>query len=344
MLCGQAPSTARSFGRERQTASPKFEVFEGTTGGTEQHLLHVRRQRRRGQRSGCAALCVDPLSGHVLLAKELNGPRRWVRSAVGRASSMWKCSTALMTFWSSSAAASTRSISSARSATMTTDYDMAIAVSNQFWFGISADVDGQAATAVASETDGDHARRAIGRATRRRSAPWVVYNATEIGRGTNVSGFGGGVTGSSRDEARPRMFTTRSSQTSRKVSARSGRDPVLHRGVRTRNRSSARARTPRNSFSSLLRTGGPDEHAPERAARRRELTNNAGLNPRPHGRPVVDRVSGHHRHRRRPLSRRRTERYWADGWTTLAKLEFLSRTAPCATDRPTISSTSAAAR
>jgi hypothetical protein len=79
------------------------------------------------------------------------------------------------------------------------DTDQGYRGTNQFWFGIKPPWQGSS-DSRGFETDGDLNQGAVNEAPISR---WLVYNATLIGRGTNNSNFGGNVAWNTRDEAAP---------------------------------------------------------------------------------------------------------------------------------------------
>jgi hypothetical protein len=85
------------------------------------------------------------------------------------------------------------------------DTDQGYRGTNQFWFGIKPPWNGSA-DSRGLETDGDTSQTILG--DRLPFSQWTVYNATLIGRGTNNVSFGGGTGWNARDEAAPNVFNT----------------------------------------------------------------------------------------------------------------------------------------
>ena len=82
------------------------------------------------------------------------------------------------------------------------DTDQGYAGTNQFWFGIKPPWQGSS-DSRGFETDGDLDQNNTGEEP---ISLWSVYNATLVGRGQAIIGFGGGVGWNARDEAAPRVY------------------------------------------------------------------------------------------------------------------------------------------
>ncbi len=84
------------------------------------------------------------------------------------------------------------------------DTDQGYRGTNQFWFAIKPPWQGSS-DSRAFETDGDLNQGVAGEQPK---SQWVVHNATLIGRGKSVTGFGGGVAWNPRDEAAPLLYNS----------------------------------------------------------------------------------------------------------------------------------------
>lgn len=84
------------------------------------------------------------------------------------------------------------------------DTDQGYRATNQFWFGIKP-LGGGTGDSRGIESDGDLNQSADGETP---ISQWAVYNMTLIGRGLTDGGFGGGVAWNLRDEAAPNVINS----------------------------------------------------------------------------------------------------------------------------------------
>jgi hypothetical protein len=189
------------------TATPKFEVFEGTTDGlaNEKHIFGGSDDT---DNSGALSYVSIRYPGIVFApAKELNG---LTMGGVGSGTSIeyievFNSADDAFEWWGGTV--STKHLVAAFCDDDDFDTDQGYRGTNQFWFGIKPTWTGSS-DSRGFETDGDLNQGGYPGSNAVPTSTWVVHNVTEIGRGTNVSGFGGGVGWNARDEARPNVYNS----------------------------------------------------------------------------------------------------------------------------------------
>jgi len=203
VLCGRAliNSAADTVGN---VANPKFEIFEGTSdpNGTGEHIFGGSDDN---DSSGTLRYVSIRYPGTVFAAnRELNG---LTMGAVGRGTDIsyvevFHSSDDAFEWWGGSV--NTHHLVAAFCEDDDFDTDQGYRGTNQFWFGIKPPWNGST-DSRGFETDGDLNQSASGETPK---SQWVVHNATLIGRGKSVTGFGGGVGWNARDEAAPNVINS----------------------------------------------------------------------------------------------------------------------------------------
>lgn len=204
VLCGKAQinSAANTTGN---AASPKYEVFEGTTGELEQHKFGGNDDN---DSSGELRYVSIRYPGIVFAAaKELNGLSL---GGVGNGTvidyvEVMNSADDGFEFFGGNV--NTKHLIAAFCDDDDFDTDMGYRGTNQFWFGIKPTWTGST-DSRGFETDGDLSQTGYPGNNAAPASSWVVHNATLIGRGTNVTSFGGGYAWQPRDEARPNVYNS----------------------------------------------------------------------------------------------------------------------------------------
>jgi hypothetical protein len=203
VLCGNAQinSAANAVGN---VATPKYELFEGTTdpNGTGEHYFGGSNDE---DDSGTLRYVSIRYPGTVFApARELNG---LTMGAVGRGTDIsyvevMNSSDDAFEWWGGNV--NTHHLVAAFCEDDDFDTDQGYRGTNQFWFGIKPPWNGSS-DSRGFETDGDLNQSLAGELPK---SQWTVHNATIIGRGKSVTGFGGGVAWNARDEAAPNVINS----------------------------------------------------------------------------------------------------------------------------------------
>ena len=291
VLCGQAQINSASDANGN-VASPRFEVFEGTTGGTN-NILHMFGGTNDADSSGALKYVSIRYPGIVFApAKELNGLSL---GAVGSGTSIEYVevfNSADDGFEFFGGCVSTKHLISAFCDDDDFDTDMGYRGTNQFWFGIKPTWTGSS-DSRGFETDGDLSQTGYPGGNATPVSSWVVYNATEIGRGKTVTGFGGGVGWQPRDEARPNVFNTIFAEFAEGVRPEVDGTNEFFIGVSDLRNTilDVATNTTLNSFSYFFGLANRSNTVENAMLTSISYTNNAGLNPRPQaGSPALTNV------------------------------------------------------
>ncbi|MFM1770491.1 MAG: hypothetical protein RJA22_3020, partial [Verrucomicrobiota bacterium] len=203
VLCGRAQINSAQ-NANGNVASPKYELVEGTSdpNGTGEHIFGGNDD---DDNSGALRYVSIRYPGTVFApARELNG---LTMGAVGRGTDI----SYVEVFGSSDdafewfgGAVNTHHLVASFCEDDDFDTDQGYRGTNQFWFGIKPPWSGST-DSRGFETDGDLNQSAAGELPK---SQWTVHNATLIGRGKAVTGFGGGIGWNSRDEAAPTVVNS----------------------------------------------------------------------------------------------------------------------------------------
>ncbi|HSH16017.1 MAG TPA: hypothetical protein VLD18_08290, partial [Verrucomicrobiae bacterium] len=187
VLCGRARinSAADTAGN---VANPKYEIFEGTSdpNGTGEHIFGGADDE---DNSGTLRYVSIRYPGTLFAAnRELNG---LTMGGVGKGTDIsfvevFNSSDDGFEWWGG--CVNTHHLVAAFCEDDDFDTDQGYRGTNQFWFGIKPPWNGST-DSRGFETDGDLNQSASGEAPK---SQWAVHNATLIGRGRTVTGFGGG--------------------------------------------------------------------------------------------------------------------------------------------------------
>ncbi len=330
VLCGRARiNTAGSAAGN--AADPKYEQFEGTTTeGIEQ--AHLFGGADDTDNSGVLRYVSIRYPGNVFApARELNGLTMGALGSGTRIEFVEVLNSSDDGFEWWGGTVSTRHLVAAFCEDDDFDTDQGYRGTNQFWFGIKPPWQGSS-DSRGFETDGDLNQGAAGEMPK---SQWVVHNATLIGRGKGVSGFGGGVGWNVRDEAAPAVLNSVFAEFTVGVLVDGDALAEFSAGLAdlrntlfdvTTGPSSA------NTNAVVLFTDPARMNTVETAMLRGiSCTNNAGLNPRPtEGSPVLSNVlsqgegliSTTYRGAFSPSDT------WADGWTALSQMGILAAGEP----------------
>ena len=325
VLCGRALINS-AVDIAGNVANPKFEIFEGTTeNGFGDHVFGGNDDN---DSSGTLRYVSIRYPGTVFAAnRELNG---LTMGAVGRGTDIsyvevFHSSDDAFEWWGGNV--NTHHLVAAFCEDDDFDTDQGYRGTNQFWFGIKPPWNGST-DSRGFETDGDLNQSASGEAPK---SQWVVHNATLIGRGKSVTGFGGGVAWNARDEAAPNVFNSVFADFATGVL-------IDNDGIAEFLSGQADLR---NSVFDV--TAGPSAANTNAnglfndAARMNTIvpallggisyTNNQGLNPRPQpGSPALGNVAPQGAGLTPTTYRGAFSTYdhWADGWTALAQMGHLN--------------------
>lgn len=203
VLCGRAAlNTAQSAAGN--AAEPKYEQFEGTTSeGIDQ--AHLFGGNDDTDNSGTLRYLSIRYPGNTFApAREMNG---LTMGAVGSGTTIeyvevLNSSDDGFEWWGGNV--NTKYLAAAFCEDDDFDTDQGYRGTNQFWFGIKPPWQGSS-DSRGFETDGDLNQGASGELPK---SQWLVHNATLIGRGKEVTGFGGGVGWNARDEAAPTVVNS----------------------------------------------------------------------------------------------------------------------------------------
>ncbi len=343
VLCGNAQINSASDANGN-VASPRFEVFEGTTGGTN-NALNMFGGSDDADSSGALRYVSIRYPGIVFApSRELNGLSMGGVGSGTEIEYVEVFNSADDGFEFFGGCVSTKHLISAFCDDDDFDTDMGYRGTNQFWFGIKPTWTGSS-DSRAFETDGDLSQTGYPGGNATPVSSWVVYNATEIGRGTGVTGFGGGVAWVPRDEARPNVFNSIFTHFAEGVRPEVDGTNEFFTGVSDLRNTIffVNTNTTLASFSYIFADASRSNTVEAALLGGISYTNNAGLNPRPQAAsPALGNVLA-------PIAGIEATTYrgafaasdtWADGWSSLSKLGFLATNSPALPPpaAPTISS------
>jgi len=210
------------------------------------------------------------------------------------------------------------------------DTDQGYRGTNQFWFGIKPP-SGGTGDSRGIESDGDLNQSASGEAP---ISQWAVYNMTLIGRGLTDGGFGGGIAWNLRDEAAPNVINSVITEFNQGLRLDSDGLLNVDNGLGNALNNIWNVTTDADANGQIFFTDGARMNTSEDPLIGGvSYVNDGGLNPRPlPGSPALGGVlSG------APMAVNYRGAFsgpadnWADGWTALASLGFLSAGDPCGT-------------
>jgi hypothetical protein len=206
VLCGKAQINSAAS-TDGNVANPKYERFEGTTDDSADGVpgAHLFGGADDNDNSGTLRYVSIRYPGTVFAPnRELNG---LTMGAVGRGTDIsyvevFSSSDDAFEWWGG--VVNTHHLVAAFCEDDDFDTDQGYRGTNQFWFGIKPPWNGST-DSRGFETDGDLNQSVAGELPK---SQWTVHNATLIGRGKSVTGFGGGIGWNARDEAAPNVFNT----------------------------------------------------------------------------------------------------------------------------------------
>jgi hypothetical protein len=340
VLCGNGRINSAQFAAG-EAASPKYERFEGTTtnGVNDAHFFGGDNDN---DNSGILRYISIRYPGNVFApARELNG---LTMAAVGKGTTIeyievLNSSDDGFEWWGG--CVNTRYLIAAFCEDDDFDTDQGYRGTNQFWFGIKPPWNGSS-DSRGFETDGDLNQTGYPANNATPLSSWAVYNATLIGRGTNAAGFGGGAGWNARDEARPNVYNTILTDFASGIlidtddtnefntGASDIRNSILHVGVGLSGATAA-------SMGFVLSDVNRSNSLQNAQLGGISYTNNGALDPRPQpGSPALNNVLT-------PPAGLAAVNYrgafapndtWADGWTALSSLGYLSPASACS--QPTL--------
>jgi hypothetical protein len=328
VLCGNARINSAQL-VAGQAADPKYERFEGTTedGPNGEHLFGGANDN---DDSGTLRYVSIRYPGTVFAPnRELNG---LTMGAVGRGTDIsyvevFASSDDAFEWWGG--VVNTHHLVAAFCEDDDFDTDQGYRGTNQFWFGIKPPWQGSS-DSRGFETDGDLNQTISGEAPKSR---WTVHNATLIGRGKSVTGFGGGVGWNARDEAAPNVFNSIFAEFNTGVLIDDDGNAEFINGQADLRNSIFDVTTgpsSANPNANVLFTDAARLNTVEAALLRGiSYTNEMGLNPRPRpASPALDNVAPQGAgltttDYRGAFS---TNDFWAHGWTAIYDLGYLAPT------------------
>ena len=339
VLCGRARINTASSA-VGNAADPKFEQFEGTTteGVDQAHLFGGADDT---DISGIVRYVSIRYPGNVFApARELNG---LTMGAVGSGTiiehvEVLNSSDDGFEWWGG--AVNTRYLVAAFCEDDDFDTDQGYRGTNQFWFSIKPPWQGSS-DSRGFETDGDLNQGATGESPQ---SQWVVHNATVIGRGKDVTGFGGGVAWNARDEAAPNVVNSVFAEFAIGILIDNDGVAEFDAGladVRNTIFDVATGPSGANANAMVLFSDAARMNTVEPALLGGvSYTNNSGLNPRPSAGSsaltnVASQIDG-----LTPTTYRGAfspTDTWADGWTALSQMGILTSGTPPASVRPQMS-------
>ena len=325
VLCGKAQinSAADASGN---VASPKYEVFEGTTGGLEQHKFGGSDD---SDSSGALKYVSIRYPGIVFApAKELNGLSLGGVGSGTEIEYVEVFNSADDGFEFFGGNVNTKHLISAFCDDDDFDTDMGYRGTNQFWFGIKPTWTGSS-DSRGFETDGDLSQTGYPGGNATPVSSWYVYNATLIGRGknANTAAMGGGWGWNARDEARPNVFNSTFTEFNQGVLVDADGLNEFVTGVSSLGNSVLNTTNAYSANATFIGTNNNSQLDPLLGGI--SYTNNAGLNPRPLvGSPLLTNVLAGAPTSVSYRGAFSANDIWADCWTALAQGGFLSVSAP----------------
>jgi hypothetical protein len=348
VLCGKAQINSASDATGN-TSTPKYEVFEGTTVASDAKNMFGGSDD--SDSSGELRYVSIRYPGIVFApAKELNGLSL---GGVGNGTvieyvEVFNSADDGFEFFGGNV--NTKHLIAAFCDDDDFDTDMGYRGTNQFWFGIKPTWTGSS-DSRGFETDGDLSQTGYPGNNASPISSWVVHNATLIGRGTNVTSFGGGVGWMPRDEARPNVFNSiftdfaeairpETDWTNEVATAVSDiRNSIFYVGNTT-----TFSPTPAFSIGFLWSDAGRTNTLQSALLGGVSYTNNGTLNPRPQaGSPALSNVAAQGAGLTPTSYRGAFGQYdnWANGWSALSQMGNLVGTtnAPSNPNQPLVSTT-----
>jgi hypothetical protein len=333
VLCGNGQINSAQFAAG-EAANPKYERFEGTTtdGTGSAHLFGGNNDN---DNSGIMRYVSIRYPGNVFAPnRELNG---LTMAAVGKGTTIeyievLNSSDDAFEWWGG--CVNTRYLVAAFCEDDDFDTDQGYRGTNQFWFGIKPPWNGTI-DSRGFETDGDLNQTSYPGNNALPLSSWAAYNVTLIGRGTNASGFGGGVGWNPRDEARPNVFNSiltdfaagiqidADDTNEFNIGASDIRNSILHVGAGLTGATAA-------SMAFVLSDPARANSLQDAQLGGISYTNNGALDPRPQ--PGSPALSGALPGAPTPVTYRGAfgpSDAWADGWTGLSTLGYLSPASAC---------------
>lgn len=330
VLCGRAQINSANSSAGN-AATPKYEQFEGTTSeGIDQ--AHLFGGSDDADNSGVIRYVSIRYPGNVFApARELNG---LTFGAVGSGTTVeyvevLNSSDDGFEWWGGNV--NTKYLVASFCEDDDFDTDQGYRGTNQFWLGIKPPWQGSS-DSRAFETDGDLNQGATGELPK---SQWVVHNATLIGRGKDVTGFGGGVGWNARDEAAPNIWNSIFTEFNVGVLIDNDGAVEFDSGLADLRNSILDVTTAASSANTnalQLFGEGPRLNTVGSAQLGTiSYTNNAALNPRPQpGSPALSNVATQGSGLVQTTYRGAfgPDSNWADGWTALSQMGVLAEATP----------------
>ena len=324
VLCGRAQINSAQD-TTGNAASPRYEVFEGTTGAGSV-AEHIFGGNDDTDNSGTLRYVSIRHPGNVFASgRELNG---LTMGGVGSGTDIsyievFASSDDAFEWWGGNV--NTHHLVAAFCEDDDFDTDQGYRGTNQFWFGIKPPGAGST-DSRGFETDGDLSQTGYPANNASPVSSWAVYNATLIGRGKANSSFGGGRAWNARDEARPNVFNSTFTEFNQGLLVDSDGINEFVTGVAILANTVQNVAS--NAFSAnalFVATNSNDELDPLLGGI--SYTNNLGLNPRPlAGSPLLTNVLSGAPVNVSYRGAFGTNDMWAHKWSGIYKLGYLQGT------------------